>query len=400
MILKILSYLDAESLLCTGCVNKRFYDLSSDNTIWFKIYSKSFFPKRKKWRTVQEPDNSISLLELQDREAGYWKKEYLVKKIAAGKNEIIQLLKPINTYTGLPVKTKEVIKISGLRWIIVLRERNGKEHVMDQAGISLNETSVTIFWYGISWPLDNLSSLQLFGVTPVLLGKSKIHLRNGPWRRSLISEYNLANMTENAKMIGCDALVELYRFDQGLLVGLWKRSDIAFIMASLHYHQLIERSILGSATMSYVATPAKAILDDIDPEYGMHGYQLHIDMHSKGNTYMCSTFRSLFCKKGNYIRNGYLKLTVISYKNNAQHLPLVGNVGLSWMVEAFESTVKVNSNLLVIGANAHCPVPPYEAGEERWNQWLGKKKDHLLLKKEAREGFEGNYVFMMYLSHL
>ncbi|XP_061450543.1 F-box only protein 15 isoform X2 [Rhineura floridana] len=342
ILLKILSYLDAESLLCTGCVNKSFYQLSNDNTIWLKIYSKSFLPKIKKWRaeSAQESSVSLNLPELLDRESGYWKKEYILKKIAVGKADVIQVLKPINTCTGLPLKTKEAIKICGLRWMIILKDRNGKEHVLDQKDISFNETSVTVFWYDSKWPcLETLSSLQVCGVKPVLLGESKVHPKNGPWQRSLIFKYELVNLTENARMIGCDALVELYCFDQGLLVGLWKKSEIAFVMASLHYHQLVERSTLGSATMRYAAAPDKAILDDIDPEYGMHGYQLHIDIHSRGNTYMCSIFRSLFCKKG-YIRNGYLRFTVISYKNTAQHLPLVGNVGFSWRTDALEGNVQ------------------------------------------------------------
>ncbi|KAH0617856.1 hypothetical protein JD844_016506 [Phrynosoma platyrhinos] len=261
VVMKIFSYLDAVSLLCVGCVNKRFYHLSSD-------------------------------------------------------------------------------KISGLRWVIILKDRNGKECVMDQEEISFNEISVTLFWYSIWWPcLETLSTLQLCGMTPVLLDKGKVHRKNGPWRRSLICEYELNNLTEQAEMIGCDGLIDLYRFDQGLLVGLWKKSGIAFVMASLHYHQLIERSILGSATMRHAEVPDKAILDDIDPEYGMHGYQLHIELQSRGNTYMCNTFRSLFCKK-DFIKNGYLRITVISYKNHAQHLPLVGDVGLSWRVDAFEGNIQ------------------------------------------------------------
>ncbi|XP_063155111.1 F-box only protein 15 [Candoia aspera] len=343
ILLKIFSYLDVESLLCIGCVNKLFYHLSNDNVIWFKIYSKSFLPKRKKWRTtsVKETDcTSLSFLELQDSKSRYWKREYIMKKIAAQRSSIIQLLKPINTYIGLPLKTKEAIKISGLRWVILLKDRNGKEHEMDQADISFNETSVTVYWYSNRWPLlDTVSTLQLFGVMPVLLGKDKVHNKNGPWQRSLIYEYELANLTENAKKIGCDALVDLYHFDQGLMLGLWKKSKIAFVMASLHYHQLIERSTLGSATVRHYTAPIKAIPDDIDPEYGMHGYQLHIDLQSRGNTYICSTFRSLFCKK-EYVRNGYLRLTVISYKNEAQHLPLDGNIGLFWRTDAFEGTIK------------------------------------------------------------
>uniref|UniRef100_A0A6J0UH85 F-box only protein 15 isoform X1 n=1 Tax=Pogona vitticeps TaxID=103695 RepID=A0A6J0UH85_9SAUR len=341
ILLKIFSYLDAQSLLCAGCVNKRFYHLSSDNSLWFKMYTSTFPPKRKKWtaKSVEEPTTPLSPPESQERESGYWKKEYILKNIAAIRSDIIQLLKPINTYTGLPLKMDKAIKFSGLRWVIILKDKNGKEHITDQSDISLNETSITISWYSVKWPcLEMLSTLQLCGVTPVLLNKGKVY-KNGPWRRSLISEYDLANLSEKANMIGCDPFVQLYRFDQGLLVGLWKKNGIAFIMASLHHHQLIERSTLGTATVKHPEAQDKAILDDVDPEYGMHGYQLHIDLYSSGNTYMCSTFRSLFCTK-DYIRNGYLRLSVISYKNNAQHLPLVGNVGLSWRVDAFEGNVK------------------------------------------------------------
>ncbi|XP_054841465.1 F-box only protein 15 [Eublepharis macularius] len=341
IILKIFSYLDAVSLLCTGCVNKHFYHLSSDNTIWLKIYSQSFLRKKSKWKTetVQNSGVSLSLSDSQHKESGYWKKEYIIKKIASGKAGIIHLLKSVNTYTGLPVETKNAIKVSGLRWMIILKERSGNEHVMDQADISFNETSLTVCWYGINCLcLDNLLCLRLYGVTPVL-GEGKLYLRNGPWRRSLISEYQLANVTQNADIIGCDALVELYRVEEGVLLGLWNKNEIAFVMVCLHYHQLIERSILGSATMMHVVAPHKAVLDDIDPEYGLHGYQLHIDMHNKGNTYMCGTFRSLFCRK-DYIKNGYLRLTVISYKNNSQHLPLVGKVGLSWKTDALEGIVQ------------------------------------------------------------
>lgn len=80
--------------------------------IWLKIYSKSFLPKKNKWRTeaVQELSVSLSLSDLQHRESGYWKKEYIIKKIASGQAGVIHLLKSVNTYTGLPVETKNVIK--------------------------------------------------------------------------------------------------------------------------------------------------------------------------------------------------------------------------------------------------------------------------------------------------
>lgn len=63
------------------------------------------------------------------------------------------------------------------------------------------------------------------------------------------------------------------------------------------------------------------LLDD-NPEYGLHGYQLHADMHSSGIFYLRGTFLNLFTKKG-YIENGYVKLVVVSFKNNTEQLPIV-----------------------------------------------------------------------------
>lgn len=42
------------------------------------------------------------------------------------------------------------------------------------------------------------------------------------------------------------------------------------------------------------------------------------------------------------IENGYLKLTVVSLKDNAKHIPLIGTVGLSWETAAFKGIVKVS----------------------------------------------------------
>lgn len=42
-----------------------------------------------------------------------------------------------------------------------------------------------------------------------------------------------------------------------------------------------------------------APFDDIDPEYGLHGYQLHIDLHNTESEFMSESFHSLFCHRGN-----------------------------------------------------------------------------------------------------
>ncbi|XP_034498325.1 F-box only protein 15 isoform X2 [Ailuropoda melanoleuca] len=260
ILLKIFSYLDAVTLLCTGCVNRHFYHLAND-------------------------------------------------------------------------------KISGLGWVIILKEKNGREYIMEHIDLSINDSSVTIMWYGKTWPqLATLSTLDLCGVTPLFMDRSKTPSKNGPRWHSLIAKYNLSNLTEST-MIGWDRLIRIFCLHPGLLVGLWKgEEELAFVMANLHFHHLVEKSTLGSATVPYELPPHTPLLDD-SPEYGLHGYQLHVDMHSSGIFCLCGTFRNLFTKKGS-IENGYVKLVVISFKNNTEHLPLIGKVGLSWRTDIFDGCIK------------------------------------------------------------
>nr|KAF6422346.1 F-box protein 15 [Rousettus aegyptiacus] len=341
ILLKILSYLDAMTLLCAGCVNRRFYHLANDNFIWIRIYSTAFSPKRSNWKvsSVEKTAEPMNLLSVEDKEAGYWKKEYITKQIASVKAALAQVLKPVDPYTGLPAKTKEALRVSGLGWVIILREKGGKEHIMEHVDLSINDSSVTVVWYGKNWPrLATLSALDLCGVTPVFMGRSKTTTKNGPRWHSLIAKYSLGDLPGSTVM-GCDGIVRLLRLDPGLLVGLWKREEeLAFVMATLHFHHLVERSTLGSAAVPSEPPAHTPPLDD-SLEHGLHGFQLHVDMHSGGTSYLCSTFHNLFTKKG-CIENGYVKLIAIRFNNNTEHLPLIGKVGFSWRTDIFDGYVK------------------------------------------------------------
>ncbi|XP_036891667.1 F-box only protein 15 isoform X3 [Sturnira hondurensis] len=326
VLLKILSYLDAAALLCVGCVNRRFYHLANDKYNW-------------RAGSVERTAGSMSLLSVEDREAGHWKREYVMKRMASLKAALAQVLKPVNLYTGLPEKTKEALRISGIGWVIILREKSGREHVLEHVDLFINESSVTISWYGKAWPcLATLSTLDLCGVMPVFMDWPSPPTKNGPRWCSLVAKYSLSDMTDSA-VIGCDRFVRLFRLDPGLLVGLWKREEeLAFVMANLHVSHLVERSALGSATVPY-ELPLRGTLSDDSPEYGLRGYQLHVDLHSGGAFCLCSTFCNLFTDTG-CIENGHVKLVVIHFQNSVEHLPLVGEVGLCWRTDTVEGCVK------------------------------------------------------------
>ncbi|KAJ7421337.1 F-box only protein 15 [Willisornis vidua] len=326
VLLKIFSYLDAGSLLSVGCVNKLFYDLANDNGIWLKIYSSCLQAKRTIWKMKSEQTEAVPLgcAALHDKKPGYWKKEYILKQTAAVKTRVMGLVKPLDPYTGLPYKIKEAMKVSGLSWIIVLKDKNGKEYVIEKANLSLKDTSVTILWCCTNWPgLDVVSTLKLFGVMPLIPDLSKPPNKYGPHQRSLIAEYHLANLTESSVAVGADKLVQLFSLNPGLLVGIWK----------------ILSTLITTKCSQSSPPPNKPILDDIDPEYGLHDYSLHLDMHGRSCTYLCESFKNLFCRKGD-IANGYLRLTVVSLKDNRKHLPLTGTLGLSWETDVFKGNVK------------------------------------------------------------
>ena len=55
----------------------------------------------------------------------------------------------------------------------------------------------------------------------------------------------------------------------------------------------------GTAPSSPYSGPViKAPFDDIDPEYGLHGYTLHITLHNTVAEIMSGHFSQLFCRKG------------------------------------------------------------------------------------------------------
>lgn len=97
------------------------YSLSlSSSLIWRRIYSAAFASKRSHWKvhSVEETATSVSLLSVEDKEGGYWKKEYITKQISSVKEALTQIAKPVNSYTGLPTKFKEVLRCVGCSWML------------------------------------------------------------------------------------------------------------------------------------------------------------------------------------------------------------------------------------------------------------------------------------------
>ncbi|XP_072267611.1 F-box only protein 15 isoform X2 [Pyxicephalus adspersus] len=419
ILLKILSYLDPVSLLSAGCVSKQFFELSNDNVLWYKIYN-LHMKKNLCWKSdsTHLVVKGLDETTITDKEPGYWKNNYIHELITGRIKRINTILKSAKKYNalGVPANMERTVKMSGLTWALTFKDDNGKETVIEQSDITFRDTSLTVYWNSYTWPVfQTLTTLQLHGITRIETDCLR-PCKNGLRRLSLIAEYSLKDFKRSIRPVGQDVHVKLFYLDPGLMLGLWKKTpDIAFVMVTLHYHQLLEKSFWGTAKSPYIFPLHVPVLDDIDSEYGLHGYQLHIDLYSGSKTYFSRTFRGLFCKK-EYIKNGNVKMTAIGLKNNRQHAPLVGKVDFLWKTPTFSGRIQncfiMDVTLLdELETPYWCFCAPVQLQESKYSETLydfmgqsfymeykdsvGKLFAELTWMKESEEYFIINLVLLL-----
>ncbi|KAG7488551.1 hypothetical protein MATL_G00035820 [Megalops atlanticus] len=337
ILLKILSYLDASSLFCMGYVNKQFYELANNNAIWYRMYSSE---SAKKWRPkqVDEVTGGVNAASIQEKPTGYWKRLYFRKMSGYNENKWKKQLKAINPYNGLPSQTEQVLRNLHVTWEITVTDKRGRESTFQQSCCYFSDSSVTVCWNNSSWPpLYHLSMLQLHGVIRVALD---CPTADKPGWRSLIAKQDLHSVRESSRVIGSDKLVNLLHFPPGLIIGLWRgHCSIAFVMMNLHFHKLVERSLLGSSICPYTLPEDRPPFDDVDPEYGLHGYTVHISLHNTVKHIMSGHFSQLFCK-ADQIRDGFIQLKAINRNDLSQHTPLSGKISLPWKTEGLDGNIQ------------------------------------------------------------
>ncbi|XP_023272573.1 F-box only protein 15 [Seriola lalandi dorsalis] len=340
ILIKILSYLDASALFTVSHVNKLFYRLANNNALWNKIYIEEFGKKKKqKSKCMDELLLKMATVELQDTAAGYWKWLFFKTVAACDMNKGKRHLGLISRHTGLPSQTEQVLRNLHVTWELTVSEKSGHEGTLELSWSRFCETSVSLCWSGGRClpSYQQISTLQLHGVRRIAL--SCPGLKKPGWR-SLMAKLDMQTLTKSAQVIGQDRLVELKLLQPGIIVGTWRdQCSVAFIMFTLHFHRLVERSVQGSSVCPYMEPKVKSPFDDIDPEYGLHGYRLHIALHDTGCKLMSASFSQLFCRR-TQICDGFILLTAISRTNLSQHTPLSGCITLPWRCEALQGAVE------------------------------------------------------------
>uniref|UniRef100_A0A8C4RSC9 F-box protein 15 n=1 Tax=Erpetoichthys calabaricus TaxID=27687 RepID=A0A8C4RSC9_ERPCA len=305
ILLKIVSYLDVSSLMSLSCVNKTFKELANSNAVWYEMYTSSL-PTSRMWKRkdVEIAGETLGATSVYEKPDGFWKREYIRKIVINTRNKLKNQLKDINPYTGLPAKTKQVLR---LEYMYVFNQK-----MIEHSNAYLFDSTITIFWNSVEYScFDNITMIHLCG-----------------WP-SLLSTYDLADH-KSAVVIGSDKLIKVVLLPPGLLIGVWK--VLAFFMASLHFHKLIEKCTLGTLSCPYTEPMKPPVYDDIDPENGLHGYKLHFELHDSRKQFISGCFYQLFCRKSKKI-NGFLRVSVIDIKDLSQHIAVSGRVGIKWNTE-------------------------------------------------------------------
>ncbi|XP_040886287.1 F-box only protein 15-like isoform X2 [Toxotes jaculatrix] len=336
ILVKILSYLDAASLFCISHVSKLFQQLANDDVMWHKIYMSEFGSQTWKPKSLDDAAVQRGPAGAGDQSVGHWKKMYFKTVAGQEMSKWRRKLRDISPYTGLPRQTEWVLRNLNVSWELMVCDCWGQEHRMEQSRAYFFESSVIIRWSGGSFTsYHHISSIQLHGVRKETLRSPDV--RKPDWR-SLILKLDMR--TQPGRFIGKDRLIKLMYLSPGVIIGVWRgQSSVAFIMVSLHFHKLVEKSLLGSPVCPYSEPLDRPPAYNLDPEFGLHGYTLHFVLHNTGTEIMSGLFHQLSCRTAQ-IQQGLVELKVISRNDLSQHRSLSGNVKLPWKSDALEGSVE------------------------------------------------------------
>ncbi|XP_058270026.1 F-box only protein 15 [Hemibagrus wyckioides] len=325
VILKIFSYLDAASLFSVCFVSRQFHELANDNVIWYELYSCEM--GRRKWKLDSES------ADVQDVPAAVWKK-LLFSEMGCHKDAVwMKKLRHMNLNTGMPEQTEQVLRSLRVVWEITLTLKRGKQSVYKQSQAFFSDSSVTVCWSGGVWPrIQNVYNVQLHGV----LGSPTTITAKPAWR-SLISK-TLVRRMEKWRYIGEDSLVKLVQFDEGITVGVWRGTwIIAFIMATLHFHRLVERSVLGSLFCPYRPRAFPALHIDVPPGFSVHGYTVLLLLHNSVRRILQCRYSPVLCTRdkqhGEFVQLRPVHIT-------QKHTPISGRISFPWKAGKLQGDIK------------------------------------------------------------
>ncbi|XP_056306828.1 F-box only protein 15 isoform X2 [Danio aesculapii] len=334
IILRILLYLDAGSLFCISFVNKLFHDLSNSNALWYQFYIREL-TKKKKGCQEDQATHGLGVKVVQEKPKGYWRNAFFKEITGLNTNKWRKKLQRIDPYTGLPCHTEEVLRSLCVSWQITVTDGRGRHSTFEQSHASFSSTAGFVFWGAVNWPpFNQITSVELHGVALVPLDCPAAYR---PGWKSVMATVKVQG--ECSELFVSDKVIKMVYVGQGITFGLWKdQLQIAFVIVNLHNHLLVQRS-LHPYISSHREARVRALFDDVDPEFGLHGYTAYIELHNTARVLVSDRFSQLFCRR-DQISGGFLPLKLIGKNNRCPNAHLLSDVSLPWKTEALHGAIK------------------------------------------------------------
>uniref|UniRef100_A0A8C7ZE21 F-box domain-containing protein n=1 Tax=Oryzias sinensis TaxID=183150 RepID=A0A8C7ZE21_9TELE len=334
VLLKILSYLDASSLICVSHVSKLFHRLANDDFVWRNIYASEFGSPEWKPKLAPPPSPATATKE-EPCSAGGWKKKFFRRMGEQDMDKWKKDLRSVCPHTSLPQQTEAVLRNLKMSWELALVERSGQETRLDQSRATFFESSVVVCWScsGVLH-VHSICSIHVYGVRKE--ARRSCRSPRAAWR-SLVLRRDTRSDPQTP--VGADGLMEVLLLPD-VLLGVWRSSSrVAFVMVSLHLHRLVERSLLGSPACPYSEPVDPPSADHSDPEFGLHGYTVHFVLHNANFKIMLGHFRQLSCGSVEKQRR-LLELRFISRTDLSEHRLLPGGIRLPWRCGELQGAVE------------------------------------------------------------
>uniref|UniRef100_A0A3Q3MRQ9 F-box domain-containing protein n=1 Tax=Mastacembelus armatus TaxID=205130 RepID=A0A3Q3MRQ9_9TELE len=246
ILFKILTFLDASSLFCISHVSKLFHKLANDDVLWQKIYMSEFGSHM--WKPKSDVAAVKRDLVEVDQTVNNWKKMYFRTVTGPKMNTWLKELKDISPYNGLPILTEWVLRYKNLNvsWELTVCDNQGQESTLVQSEAHFFDSSLIVCWSSSNFPnYRHVSNIQLHGV------RKETRVRKPGWR-SLILKLDMT--TQHGRLMGRDPLIRLMLLLPGVIIGIWRVNiEVAFVIISLHFHKLVEKSLLGTPVWANLA---------------------------------------------------------------------------------------------------------------------------------------------------
>uniref|UniRef100_A0A671NL09 F-box protein 15 n=1 Tax=Sinocyclocheilus anshuiensis TaxID=1608454 RepID=A0A671NL09_9TELE len=273
-------------------VNKHFQELSNNNFMWYQFYIRER-SKKKKASQEDQMIRDLGMVGVQERPKRYWRNAFF--KEISGLNVNKCQLWFVSCVSGRSLC---------ITWEITVNDGRGRWSTFEQSHAFFRSTAVFVFWGAVTWPpFNQLTSLELHGVLRVPLDCP------APYRCGRCLKYKGT----------------MLHVGQGVTLGFWKvfsNPRVHLVCGeNMHFVTLI------LLTFPCPAAGVSALFDDVDPEYGLHGYSAYIELHNTARVIMSDRFSQLFCR-------------IISEISRSPNTHLVGDVSLPWRTETLHGTIK------------------------------------------------------------